>query len=72
MNASTWIPLVIAAVVAYLTLNIVGTVYYMKVNKLNNVSFSENAWDLSSVLLGWLMFPLLNLSSPISYSIHKK
>ena len=72
MNASTWIPLVAALVAAYLTLNIVGTVYYMKVNKLTNVSFSENAWDLSSVLLGWLVFPPLNLSSPISYSIHKK
>lgn len=61
-----------ALVAAYLTLNIVGTVYYMKVNKLTNVSFSENAWDLSSVLLGWLVFPPLNLSSPISYSLHKK
>lgn len=72
MNASTWIPLVAAVVAAYLTLNIVGTVYYVKVNKLQGVSFSENAWDLSSVLLGWLLFPPLNLSSPISYSIHKK
>lgn len=72
MNASTWIPLVAALVAAYLTLNIVGTVYYIKVNKLTNVSFSENAWDLSSVLLGWLVFPPLNLSSPISYSVHKK
>ena len=72
MNSTTWIPLAAGLVAAYLTLNIVGTVYYMKVNKLSNLSFSEHAWDLSSVLLGWLVFPPFNLSSPISYSVHKK
>jgi hypothetical protein len=43
----------------------------MKVNKLTNVSFNESAWDLSSVILGWLVFPLFNLTSPISYAVHR-
>lgn len=63
--------LLISLAVVYVTLNIVGTVYYMKVNQVQNISFSENAWALSSVILGWLVFPLFNLSSPISYAVHR-
>lgn len=63
--------LLISLSVVYVTLNIVGTVYYMKVNQLQSISFNEHAWALSSVILGWLVFPLFNLSSPISYAIHQ-
>lgn len=69
--SSTSIALFVGAATVYVALNVLGTVYYTKVNRLTNISFNENAWDLSSVLLGWLIFPLFNLSSPISYAVHK-
>lgn len=61
------------ALVIVLTLNIVGTVYYVKIVKEKvPVPEGERGWDLASVILGWVMMPLLNISSPISYAIHKQ
>jgi hypothetical protein len=70
MKAET-VAIVAGCVGAYLTLNVVGTVYYTKLNSVRGISFNEQSWDLSSVLLGWLVFPLFNLASPISYAVHK-
>jgi hypothetical protein len=64
----------------YLILNIVGTVYYVKINKRpemmvtggGTLSPEEKGWDLASVILGWIFMPILTISSPISYAVHKR
>lgn len=71
MVSTTDTGIIVAVVFVYLTCNILGTVYYPKVNRLPDISYNENAWSLSSVLLGWLVLPPLNLTSPILYAIHK-
>lgn len=68
--SDTTIGLIAGGVALYVALNVLGTVYYVRVNKMPSVGWSESAWDLSSVILGWLVFPLFNLSSPISYAVH--
>lgn len=65
------VALITGCVAAYLLLNVLGTVYYTKLNRLQGITFNEQSWDLSSVILGWLVFPLFNLASPISYAVHK-
>jgi hypothetical protein len=59
----------ILAVLVYLALNIVGTIYYTKLNRETSKEKSIAAGGLATVILGWIMFPLLNLYSPIAYSI---
>lgn len=59
-------------VLVYLALNVTGTVYYTKLKALPTlpptVTKGLMDWNLASVILGWLLFPLLNLSSPITYA----
>lgn len=50
--------------VIWLTLNIVGTVYYAKLGKSRQTPLL-----LTSVILGWLVLPPLNLASPIVYAM---
>lgn len=61
-------------VLGYLALNITGTVYYVKLTKLSPSPISKGLmdWNLASVILGYLLFPLLNLSSPITFASIKK
>ena len=59
----------ILAILVYLALNITGTIYYTKLNRDTSKEKSIAAGGLATVILGWIMFPLLNLYSPIAYSI---
>lgn len=63
----------IVLVLAYLALNISGTVYYNKLQRNRPASVTQSLmdWNLASVVLGWLLFPLVNLSSPITYAVSK-
>lgn len=63
---------VVFGILAYLALNVTGTVYYTKLkdNQPAAVSDSLMSWNLASVILGWLGLPLLNLSSSITYGVH--
>lgn len=60
--------------VAYLAINITGTVYYVKLTNMKPSPVSKGLmdWNLASVILGYLLFPLLNLSSPITFAAIKK
>lgn len=62
----------VLGIAAYLTLNIVGTVYYTKLNKNQPLGVSDSLmdWNLCSVILGWLLIPPLNLSSAITYGVY--
>lgn len=53
--------------VIYLILNIVGTIYFTKLN----VSTGTPEWGgyLASVIIGWIVFPFANLASPIKYAV---
>ena len=72
---STTLTTVIAVlfVLGYLALNISGTVFYTKLQNKRPASVTQSLmdWNLASVILGWLMFPLLNLSSSITYAVSK-
>lgn len=70
--SGTYIAAVVLGIACYLTLNIVGTVYYTKLNKNQPLGVSDSLmdWNLCSVILGWLMLPPLNLSSPITYGMY--
>lgn len=61
-------------VLAYLAINITGTVYYVKLNNIKPAPVSKSLmdWNLASVVLGYLLFPLLNLSSPITFAAIQK
>jgi len=55
----------------YLTLNIVGTIYYTKLPNNTHSQKGIRGGGLATVILGWLGMPLLNLYSPIAYSVQK-
>ena len=61
------VPLLLA-LVGYLTLNIVGTVYYTMLHSTTEKQKGLRAGGLATVILGWLGMPFLNLYSPILYS----
>jgi hypothetical protein len=71
-SAATMVDITLGAVtlacVAWLTLNIVGTVYYSKLGQ------RQTPLLLASVILGWLVPILapLNLASPIVYATRSK
>lgn len=58
----------ILGIVIYLTFNIIGTVYYAKLQKSDCFTSSEKAGALASVFLGWLLAPIVNITSPIMYA----
>jgi hypothetical protein len=62
-----WI-LAILGIVIYLTFNIIGTVYYAKLQKSDCFTSSEKGGALASVFLGWLLAPIVNITSPIMYA----
>lgn len=49
-------------VLIYFALNVIGTVYYMKLKDKTHRSVG-----LLTVLFGWTGMPLINLYSPITY-----
>uniref|UniRef100_A0A6C0CN48 Uncharacterized protein n=1 Tax=viral metagenome TaxID=1070528 RepID=A0A6C0CN48_9ZZZZ len=55
----------------YLTLNIVGTIYYTMLPSNTQSQKGIRGGGLATVILGWLGMPLLNLYSPIAYSVQK-
>lgn len=55
----------------YLTLNIVGTIYYTMLPNNTHSQKGIRGGGLATVILGWLGMPLLNLYSPIAYSVQK-
>lgn len=60
---------IVVGAVAYFILNVVGTVYYAKLEtEKKNVTGSLKGWALASVILGWFFVPILNISSPIIYA----
>ena len=58
-------------IAVYLTLNIVGTIYYTMLPKNTQAQKGIRGGGLATVILGWLGMPLLNLYSPIAYSVQK-
>lgn len=67
-------------IASYFIINIVGVVYFTKLkpqrlklpsSKKVHIPDMLYAWDMVSVILGFLLFPLFNLSSPISYALYK-
>lgn len=62
MDDTLTIILISVSIVVYLVLNVVGTFYYRKL-----AENKKPQW-LWSVVLGWLLCPFFNLSSPIVYS----
>jgi hypothetical protein len=70
--SGTDIAAIVLGIAAYLTINIVGTVYYTKLNKNQPLEVSDSLmdWNLCSVILGWLLIPPLNLSSSITYGMY--
>lgn len=71
MDTSTIFIIVgVIAVVLYFVVNIVGTVYYVKLTNLRHSTESERTIGIVTVIFGWFLFPFLNLYSPIVYSTH--
>lgn len=72
---NTAIAVALSMLLVYLILNIVGTVYFVKLQKLNTTktksSSSRTSGALASVILGWLLCPLVNITSPIMFAADK-
>lgn len=62
MESSTLVWMVVALLI-YLGLNVLGTVYYLKLK-----NDANKPVGLVTVILGWLLMPLLNITSPILYA----
>lgn len=54
----------LAFLALYFILNILGTVYYVKLTK----GSASRSVGLVTVLLGWMGLPLVNIYSPVAYS----
>ena len=64
---------IVLAVLAYVSINIAGTIYFTRLPQPTNTEWNTSGlygWNLASVILGWLLFPLLNLSSIITFKMH--
>ena len=58
-------------IAVYLTLNIVGTIYYTKLPSDTQTQKGVRGGGLATVILGWIGMPFLNLYSPIAYTVQK-
>ena len=64
MDYDAWsIAYVVLFLILYITLNVVGTIYYQKLKP----GTSTRSVGLLTVIVGWLGFPVLNIYSPIAH-----
>ena len=64
----------VVMVFLYIVLNIIGTIYYAKLNALplsKTITSDTKGGALASVIIGWLGVPIVNITSPILYATRK-
>jgi hypothetical protein len=60
---------VVVFVILYFLFNIIGTYYWVKL-KQRGVSGDTRVLALVTVFIGWLGFPIINITSPLIYQYH--
>jgi len=68
---NTAIAVALTMLLVYLILNVVGTVYFVKLQNVKRINSSRKSGALASVIIGWLLCPLVNITSPIMFSTDK-
>ena len=58
-------------ILVYLGLNIAGSLYCSKLLKLGKANSGQKGGAIASVVIGWLIFPLVNITSIIMYKTIK-
>lgn len=67
LSTTVLVGYIIVPVALYVIINIVGTYFYHKLDN-KNLSPRNQRWSTASVVLGWILFPPFNFTSPILYS----
>lgn len=62
---------IVLFIMVYLGLNIAGSVYCSKLLKLGKAKSEQKGGAIASVVIGWLIFPLVNITSIIMYKSMK-
>jgi membrane associated rhomboid family serine protease len=63
--------LIVLFILMYLGLNIAGSLYCSKLLKLGKANSGQKGGAIASVVIGWLICPLVNITSIIMYKTMK-
>jgi len=69
---TTWNILYVCILLAiYFVCNIVGTVFFSKLRRLSDVKPIERETGVLALVIGWLLFPFVNLTANVTmYRVH--